>query len=261
MASYASYKRIQSSTQILDGTIPLSALESNSGPRMNVLYVYGSPGSCSSGCCCLWTVPAGVKRAKFELWGAGGNGNGACSCGRCQHYHGAQGGYYASKTISVNCGWTYTICAGGVYPCFSVECVACNGCASYVTGCNLSGFCAFGGNPGCGNSAWTEACFSDWGNCCISPTFGGSDFAMGNHIGAAAGDWVCHCYRQEFCTTGAPFLSSGSHGFLGFCWIRCGCWSVPYGSGGQSAMTSYCGSGACGQGGTGGSGLVKITYV
>ena len=44
------------------------------------------------------------------------------------------------------------------------------------------------------------------------------------------------------------------------CSIRCGCWTVPYGHGGQNAMTTCCGSGVCGQGGTGGGGLVKITY-
>jgi hypothetical protein len=42
--------------------------------------------------------------------------------------------------------------------------------------------------------------------------------------------------------------------------MRCGCWSVPYGAGGQSAMTNYCGSSCCGQGGTGGSGVVKVTF-
>ena len=43
-------------------------------------------------------------------------------------------------------------------------------------------------------------------------------------------------------------------------WMRCGCWTVPYGHGGQGANSNYCGR-CCGQGGQGGSGLVKITYV
>jgi len=46
--------------------------------------------------------------------------------------------------------------------------------------------------------------------------------------------------------------------------MRCGCWTVPYGTGGHGAMTTFCGgdSGAmgAGQGGMGGPGLVKITY-
>ena len=42
--------------------------------------------------------------------------------------------------------------------------------------------------------------------------------------------------------------------------MRCGCHNVPYGSGGQGGMTTYCGSGCCGRGTTGGSGVVKITF-
>jgi hypothetical protein len=84
---------------------------------------------------------------------------------------------------------------------------------------------------------------------------------MGNHSGAWNGNWLCHCFHKQFCTTGAPFLSGGN-GVIGQqydCWMRCGCWSVPYATGGQSAMTNYCG-GCCGQGGTGGSGVVKVTF-
>ena len=60
-------------------------------------HIYGQPQVCSPGCCCLWTVPDGVKRVTFELWGAGGNGNGHCSCNRCHHYQGAGGGFYSVK--------------------------------------------------------------------------------------------------------------------------------------------------------------------
>jgi hypothetical protein len=35
---------------------------------------------------------------------------------------------------------------------------------------------------------------------------------------------------------------------------------VPYTGGGQSAMNTFCGR-CCGQGGTGGAGLVRITYI
>jgi hypothetical protein len=55
-------------------------------------------------------------------------------------------------------------------------------------------------------------------------------------------------------------IGTTSHQSIRECWIRCGCWIVPYGHGGQNALTTYCGSGHCGQGGTGGGGLVKITY-
>jgi hypothetical protein len=85
---------------------------------------------------------------------------------------------------------------------------------------------------------------------------------MGNHSGAWNGNWLCHCFHKQFCSTGAPFLSGGGavQGSVYGCWMRCGCWSVPYGTGGQSAMSNYCGSSCCGQGGVGGSGVVKVTF-
>ena len=66
----------------------------------------------TSGCCCNWTVPAGVQRVYWELWGAGGNGHGSCSCRRCYNWHGAGGGYYNAKTLGVSSGNSYTVCAG-----------------------------------------------------------------------------------------------------------------------------------------------------
>ena len=152
MASYGSYKKIVQG-QIIDGTVPNSALDPNAGLKYYVKHIYGQPQVCSPGCCCLWTVPTGVKRVTFELWGAGGNGNGHCSCNRCHHYQGAGGGFYSSKTISVQAGWQYTVCAAGVYRCCSRECVGCKGCSSYVNGCNLSGFCANGGSCGRANTS------------------------------------------------------------------------------------------------------------
>ena len=126
MASYSSYKKVDG-TSILSSTITDTKISSGALQNYCVLWVRGNIGNCSPGCCCLWTVPTGVRRLTFDVWGAGGNGAGACSCNRCQHYAGAQGGYYNSKTISVCPGWTYTICAGGVYPCNSIECSACDG--------------------------------------------------------------------------------------------------------------------------------------
>lgn len=260
MASYSSYKKVKSES-IVDATIPENKLEVNALKNYNVKWIYGALGPESGGCCCLWTVPSGVRRVTFELWGAGGNGHGACSCNRCHHYAGAQGGYYASKTISVTPGDTYTVCAGGVYPCCQFDCYGCHGCTTYVTGNGLSNFCALGGAGGCANTDWSTKCFSDWGRGCVSPTEYNADFAIGNHRGGFGGSWNCHCYFYYSCSTGAPFLGgAGVHQRISECWMRCGCWSVPYAHGGEGAMTMYCGSGCCGQGGTGGSGVVKITY-
>ena len=262
MASYSSYKMIDNS-QITDTTIPASAVQSGSFSNWCVKWVYGHPCYCTPGCCCNWQVPTGVTRITWEIWGAGGNGHGACSCNRCQNWHGAGGGYYNTKTISTTGGCSYTVCAGGVYRCCSRECTGCCGCNSYVNGYNLSNFCALGGTRGCATGDWSSNCYSEFHTCCMQPGAHGGDFGMGNHGGNSyrPDGWNCHCYFNEGRPTGAPFI-----GTLGVsygqrqCWMRCGCWTVPYGHGGQGANSNYCGR-CCGQGGQGGSGLVKITYV
>ena len=263
MANYNSYKQIANS-QITDGTITSTQLETGAFSNWCVKWFYGSPGNRTQGCCCNWTVPTGVQRATWELWGAGGNGHGQCSCNRCGNWAGAQGGYYNTKTIDTNGGCAYTVCAAGVYRCCSRQCNGCNGCSSYVNGHNLSNFCAIGGHSGCYSNSWSTGCFSTQGRCCMSPGAAGGEFAMGNHQGAALryDGFNCHCFYNEAVPTGAPFIGTlGVSYGVRQCWIRCGCWSVPYGHGGQGAIGSYCGSSCCGQGGTGGGGLVKVTYV
>ena len=264
MADYRSYRQIRSD-QITSGSISSTKLASGVAPRYCVKHFYGHPCYCTPGCCCYWQVPTGVEKLTFELWGAGGNGNGACSCNRCQHYQGASGGTYNTKTISTNGGCYYTVCAGGVYRCLSRECYGCTGCSSYVNGSNLSNFCAFGGRCGQANTGWWCGC-SSTNPCCLQPGNNGGDFGIGNHDpGWSVSKYDtyrgwCHCWQHATSPTSAPLIGSSAYQSLRSCWIRCGCWTVPYGHGGMSALTTYCGSGHCGQGGTGGGGLVKITY-
>ena len=260
MASYASYKKV-SGESVVDGTVTDAKISSSAFKNYCVKWIRGCLGAETPGCCCLWTVPTGVRRVTFELWGAGGNGHGLCVNNRCQHFAGAQGGYYNSKTIQVADGCKYTVCAAGVHPCQSVECYACHGCSTYVNGFGLSNFCALGGKWGCANGDWSTKCSSDEGRCCAAPNTWDGDFAMGGHAGAFSGSYNCHCYRHTECSSGAPFLGSGFvSGELTECWMRCGCAQVPYASGGQGGMTTYCGSNCCGRGSTGGSGVVKITF-
>jgi hypothetical protein len=261
MATYSSYKKIKGEN-ILDNTIQDADLASSALSSWNVKWFHGQPCECSTGCCCAWTVPTGVARMYIEAWGSGGTGHGACLCSRCHHFRGAGGGYYNSKMISTTPGCSYTVCAGGVYRCRTRECCGCNGCSSYVTGYNLSGFCAIGGHGGIADTAWSTGCFSTW-TCCLGPTSNGGDFGMGNHQGAPdnMGLGICRCWCARSQPTSAPFIGTVVRQGLNCCWMRCGCWTVPYGHGGQGAMTTGCGSGCCGQSGTGGPGLVKITYV
>ena len=260
MAQYSSYKKVSGAT-LPNGSVTPAKLAATGLDTWNVKWVYGNPVPCSTGCCCLWTVPTGVRRVTFEMWGAGGNGTGACSCNRCQTYVGAQGGYYNTKTVDTVAGCSYTVCAAGVYRCYSRECQGCCGCMSYVNGYNLSNFCAIGGRGGCAVGDWSYGCFSN-NACCRSPGQNGGDFGMGNMPGGFWNPkgWFCHCHGRYSIPTAAPFIGTNVFQQNNFCWIRCGCWTVPYGHGGQNAMTNYCDR-CCGQGGTGGPGLVKITYV
>lgn len=259
MATYSSYRAL-TTEEIADGSLCDANFHPDTAKNFGVVWVYGDPGNCTAGCCCGWTVPNYVQKVTFEIWGAGGNGHGACVCDRCQHYVGAMGGGYAIKTIPTCQGWTYTVCAGGVYRCNSVECQACWGCTSYVNGCNLSNFCACGGAAGIGETSWNTYCYAD-NPYCRAPTDNGSDFNLvPMRPGWTGANVFCHCHNQEEQPGTAPIIGTNVNGQIRECWMRCGCWTSPYGHGGQGAMTTYCGTVCCGQGATGGSGLARITY-
>ena len=265
MATYSSYKKVDGSS-LSPGSIPTSAVDPDARKTFGVKWVYGSPNACSQGCCCLWSVPAGVTKVFFEIWGSGGSGSGACSTSRCHHYAGGGGGGYNSKMISTTPGTQYTVCAAGNGNCCRRECTGCQGCTSYVNGSGLSNFCAVGGCAGCANTSWTTACHSFW-SCCRQAGDNGGDFGYMNHAGAfGAVEWwfgvgFCHCNHQNTRATSAPRIGTDVQMAIQTCWMRCGCWTVPYGHGGQNAMSAYCGgSNCCGTGGMGGPGLVKITY-
>ena len=133
MANYRSYKKVTSS-QIVDGAVDSNNFVNGVRDNWCVKWTYGNPCRCSAGCCCLFTMPSNTRNATFELWGAGGNGNGACSCNRCHHTKPPGGGAYTSKHVQTNAGCTYRMCAAGVYRCLSRECFGCNGCSSFVCG-------------------------------------------------------------------------------------------------------------------------------
>ena len=121
MASYSSYKKVNGD-QIVSNSLSASSFSDSPNSSYGVKWFYGTPDRCSPGCCCYWQVPTGVQNMWVQAWGAGGNGTGACSCNRCQHFMAAQGGYYNSKMITTQGGNYYTVCAGGVYRCLSREC-------------------------------------------------------------------------------------------------------------------------------------------
>lgn len=262
MATYASYKKVNGD-QFYDETLVDNKFNDTTLHTFGVKWFFGSPGPCTSGCCCLWTVPVQVQRLQWELWGAGGNGAGACSCNRCHHFQAAMGGTYSTKSISTVAGCQYTVCAGGVYRCYSRECTACQGCSSYVQGYNLPNclFYGYGGDTARANTAWSTGCFAV-AFPCFCADFNGNDFTIANQVPAySTASGYCHCHPQEIHQGQAPKIAGYSSTGLRQCLVKCGCWRVPYGTGGQSAMTTCCGGGVCGQGGTGGGGLVRVTYI
>lgn len=266
MASYSSYKKVVSADSLTNnGTISDNSLALGTRKQFGVQWFFGQPCVCSTGFCCLWTVPNNVTKLQIEAWGSGGSGHGACSCDRCQHYKGAGGGYYNSVFISTVPGCQYSVCAAGNGNCCRFECQGCQGCTSYVTGYNLSNFCAIGGTGGCATGDWTTACTSAW-ECCLQSGDNGGQFGFGNHAGSFGATHFrydvgfCHCYHTYTNSTSAPLIGTDVRQNIGYCWMRCGCWTVPYGHGGQGATSTYCGTGCCGTGGFGGPGLVKITY-
>lgn len=161
------------------------------------------------------------------------------------------------------------MCAAGVYRCLSRECNGCNGCSSFACGAGIC-VCACGGQRGCANGSWTDSCYSSMPYC-VRPGCNGTS-ASGDYVGYTHGGnfqgassymypgGACHCWKHNGHSTGAIGLNTGSpEQNSNYCWIRCGCWIAPYGQGGQSATSNYCGR-CCGQGGTGGPGLVKLTF-
>tara|TARA_B100000686_G_C16791838_1_gene979247 strand:- start:502 stop:1578 length:1077 start_codon:yes stop_codon:yes gene_type:complete len=103
------------------------------------------------GASCTWTVPSGVTKARFQIWGAGGGANKPPCC--CGHTVFGSTGAYASVIIPVESGWTYTLCAGCAYCCYGYTTEnhrRWSGHCSYVQGCKLCNFCASGGQGSMG---------------------------------------------------------------------------------------------------------------
>ena len=121
MANYRSYRQVRSD-QIAAGSISSAKLQKRVWLLDIALNIYMVIHVIVHLAVVVFgQFPSGVEKITFELWGAGGNGHGACSCNRCQHYQGAAGGTYNTKTISTTGGCQYRVCAGGVYRCCSRE--------------------------------------------------------------------------------------------------------------------------------------------
>jgi hypothetical protein len=228
------------------------------------IYVYNTSITSVSngGRCCLWTVPSGIRWAKFEVWGGGSSGPGGCCCQQPTQTGGA--GAYARKTITVISGDTYRICAAGSTGCSST-CCGTEGFPSYVqteSATNTINLCARGGPTSCGNCFM----FSGTGNCCgytrvcHCDSFCGEDFGL-PAISGASMVTTCGYNSWQYAPQG-PYIGGGVRISRDYCVTGSGCQSIGNfavwpGGGGGGAQTA---SGNCCWGNHGAGGLVVITY-
>ena len=280
MASYGSYKKVLSD-QFQPDVVNTAKMTVGAGQNRGVLWIYNERAmaclNCQVGCCeqangkcCQWTVPATVSCATFEIWSGGGGGAGHTCCNCCSFSIGGAGGNYAVRTVAVCPGWTYSVCAGGTWPChWSHTCNASLGCVSYVNGCNMSNFCAVGGCGGimCNGDAWGGGGLQHFGQGCANCNicgFFGSDFGMMGTTGFKMGQSMCRCNGVTSMTGSAPFIGKFMTTATTEAWCSCGCYIDWPSGGGMSGSSSYCGDWAkcCAAGmGMGGSGIVKITFA
>lgn len=249
----------------------------------SMCYNYGSTMQCLFGTfnknqltvlttcgCCAWTVPTGVTNIFIEMWGAGGGGGGNGNCCCCSAGIGGGAGGYIAATIPTVAGCVYTICvgAGG-----SMGCSSCTnggtGGTSYITGYNLSGFCALGGTgatSGTCNGCQPQCYGSNFCNqgCGMigSSTYVNNQLSICGSGGRLFGK--PNGCRFENKGGSAPF-NGGLGGWASY--SSCCPWSQNWGGiggdfpgGGGSGAHASCCCGTCNCGGCGAGGLVRIWY-
>lgn len=232
-------------------------------PTKTFFVQYSQTGHQNGGCCCLWTVPAGVTRVTFELWGAGGDGSGGFCCESSAM--GAISGSYAIKQIDSIAGRQYRLCAAGSGCCTYCYDIGNTGSPSYVFGIteNAVVACAAGGCGG--NNSPTRYGSGEGYTCCwgrYSDNCGVGDIAFPGTGGTGIRNQYCH--SNQYHIVGSGPLSGGGR------WSpdRCSIWACngtnimksesPF-PGGPGGDPNVCGGGMCyGQFGQGG--MIKISY-
>lgn len=242
----------------------LSDLEPGSyGNSDSKIYVYNSSTSqLNGGCCCLWTVPAGITRATFEMWGAGGDGQGARCCERSGVTPTA--GSYSLVTIDVAEGESYRICAAGSGCCCCCCGIGNTAFTTYVLNNGTSSLvgCAPGGKGGC--SEMTRGGHCSGYTCCWSQqsTEGSGDITFTGMGGQYFSNNYCNQYQFEMVAGGLNSTKQTGdfcvHG-PGLSGSQAMCQEFSSWPAGAGAAARVCGGGYCyGQAGAGG--LVILTF-
>ena len=234
----------------------------STGNPNRVFYVSNTSLSAQNGGqCCLFTAPANTTKVTFEMWGAGGDGQGAKCCESAGTM--PTNGSYAIKTVDTAAGCQYTICAAGTGCCFNCG-IGSRAFPSYVvdvTAASTIG-CAVGGCSGC--SEMTRGGFVDGQICCwglLSGTGLGDVVIDGTgNIGVRSN----YCYQHTYMFTPGGWGSDRMTAAV--CavdmtrageYIMC---SPQSGFGGAGTPGRACGGPSC-WGQPGGWGIVKVSYT
>lgn len=211
--------------------------------------------------CCGYTIPTGVQRITFEIWGGGGGGGAKCCCDCYHNGVGGSGGGYSRKTVSGTlAGCVYTVCVGygGMQNCTGSCtlhwcCYGQQGGTTYVTGYGLSNFCATGGDGGQNSCYYNCGCHLDTAGC----GFGGDFNACGGTGQLGAG--YVGCMLMIGFGAGSAFTNNGQQ-FTSDACCRCmiGYWGTYPGGGGGGAVANACC--CCSQAGVGANGMVRILF-
>jgi hypothetical protein len=214
----------------------------------------------NGGRCCCYVIDGSTSRVHIEMWGGGGDGNGACCCQ--WPYSMPSAGQYVTKNFTVAPGDFLTICAGGS-GCCSPNCCGTQGLASFVNKNGTTQAYAFGGHGGCALCFYKS--FSCTGICV--PAVRRDNAGTGDYVGCQyAGMSVSHnfCHTGNFeAISGSPKYSQNNRLGNSQCAEQitiAGCQknnnAFPAGSGNGG---SACGGGCC-WGGWGAGGMVVLTF-
>ena len=147
----------------------------------------------NQGACCLFTVPSGATRVRFQIWGAGAASGGSVCCGGSMH---GGTGAYASVILPAVAGCQYTLCSGCAWfagqahvPAGTNITTTGNGCASFVQGFGLNNFCAEGGDAS--HYCWRMRATQCADGACVSPTPGQGSLTTNHPCFCAGASYYC----------------------------------------------------------------------
>lgn len=232
-------------------------------PREFSVFNVDTTTAANGGQCCLWTVPAGVTYAVFEMWSGGGGGAYGCCC---MQGGGAGSGGYAIKACTVAAGQQIRICAAGSTDCDTGNCSGICGCCTFV--CSLGGggqstwlsnLCGARGVTSTVSCQFFGGCYGCCTMCfCCGGIGNNVDFNVPGTTGSSQPTQYCVGDGIQF-SANAPHTAPGPRPGPGGCrgWGGSSAFGLFPGGGGHTAQVY---GGNCCWGGPGAGGLVYVVF-